>query len=293
LFKRRSDLLNLTVNDLLVLYRVIHAFTYRLDPALEAELQQLAVDRKGETAVRDILDALEMNQNISPAILIPIDATLKSPKERVYPMVFEVPLQELDLLGLHQQTMQALDEYEAEGGDRTEAYALFDGLQREYLATLASLAEVLTRAKEVGVHGESASVETIKLLAHMPTPIQRLLDRIPNRFDILNDLIKGREIFSNIGAVVPGSSLTRFATAKDDNEKKNLVWGVMTDADGVVRMTLRDFRSHVGLLKALDQEALAGRLAQDYLDKYVVGLNVYVGQVQRITNTSRETKESR
>jgi hypothetical protein len=47
LFKRRSDLLNLTVNDLLVLYRVMHAFTYRLDPALEAELQQLAVDRKG------------------------------------------------------------------------------------------------------------------------------------------------------------------------------------------------------------------------------------------------------
>jgi hypothetical protein len=233
-----------------------------------------------------------MNQNISPAILIPIDATLKSPKERVYPMVFEVPLHELDLLGLHQQTLQALDEYEAEGGDRTEAYALFDGLQREYLATLASLAEVLTRVKEVGVHGESASVETIKLLAHMPTPIQRLLDHIPNRFDILNDLIKGREIFSNIGAVVPGSSLTRFATAKDDNEKKDLVWGVMTDADGVVRMTLRDFRSHVGLLKSLDQEALAGRLAQDYLDKYAAGLNEYVGQVQRITNTSRETKES-
>lgn len=290
LFKRRSDLLNLSVNDLLVLYRVIHAFTYRLDPALEAELKQLAGNRKGETIVRATIESIELSQNISPAILIPIDATLKSPKERVYPMVFEVPLHELDLLGLHQQTLQALDNYEAGEGDSSAAYNRFDRLQREYLATLASLAEVLTRAKEVGIHGESASVETIKLLAHMPTPIQRLLDHIPNRFDILNDLIKGREIFSNIGAVVPGSSLTRFATAKDDNEKKDLVWGVVTDADSIMHITLRDFRPHVSPLKDLGRQDLAARLTQDYLNKYAQGLNIYVQQVHRITNTSPETK---
>ena len=290
LFKQRSDLLNLTVNDLLVLYRVIHAFTYRLDPDLETALKELKEgSRKNKSVVETILAAIETSQNVSPAILIPIDATLRAPQERVYPMVFEVPVHELDLLSLHQQTMAALEDFEAQRGERTAAYVRFDHLQREYLATLASLAEVLRKAKEVGIHGETASVETIKLLAHMPKPIQRLLDRIPNRFDVLNDLIKGREIFSNIGAVVPSSSLTRFATAKDDNEKKDLVWAVVTDADGIMRITLRDFRTHVFQLKELDQKALAVRLAQDYLDKYTAGLNQYVNQVHRITRTSRET----
>lgn len=291
LFKQRSDLLILSVNDLLILYRVIHAFTYRLDPELEEALKHVAQSsKKGESVVRAALTSIATSQNVSPAILIPIDATLCSPRERVYPMVFEVPLHDLDLLGLHEETTIALEEFEAEGGERTAAYARFDHLQREYLATLASLAEVLSRAKEIGVHGESTSVETIKLLAHMPKPVQRLLDRIPNRFDVLNDLIKGREIFSNIGAVVPGSSLTRFATAKDDNEKKDLGWGVVTDADGNMRITLRDFRAHVSQLKALDQKELAVQLAQDYLNKYAEGLNDYVQQVHHITSTSRETK---
>ena len=77
-------------------------------------------------------------------------------------------------------------------------------------------------------------------MAQMPTPLQRLLDQIPGRFDILNDLIKGREIFSNIGAVARSSSLTRFASAKDDNDKKELAWGVLTDASGTMVLTLRD-----------------------------------------------------
>jgi hypothetical protein len=290
IFKRRSDLLNLTVNDLLVIYRVFHALSYCLGPELEAELRELAANRDQEKIVRETLESIGTSSSISPAILIPIDATLKSPKERVYPIVFEIPLNELDLVGLHQQTLQALDEYESSTGEQTKAYDRFDSFQREYLATLASLGEVLTRAKKIGAFGESASVETIKLLAHMPTPVQRLLDHIPNRFDVLNDMIKGREIFSNIGAVVTGSSLTRFATAKDDNEKKTLGWSVVTDADGVMRITLRDFRPHVDSLKKLGLKEMAEKLAQDYLDKYVTGLNEYAGQLARITSKSRETK---
>jgi hypothetical protein len=60
-------------------------------------------------------------------------------------------------------------------------------------------------------------VSAIKLLAHLPKPMQRLLDQIPQRFDVLNDIIKGREVFSNVGAVAADSTLTRFMTAKDDN----------------------------------------------------------------------------
>jgi hypothetical protein len=149
---------------------------------------------------------------------------------------------------------------------------------------------VLSRAKEVAIAGESASVGAIKMLAHMPTPLQRMLNQIPSRIDLLNDLIKGREIFSNLGVVAPTSTLTRFITAKDDNDKKDLAWGVITDAQGVMRITLRDFRPYIRSLLAVEQKDLATRIAQDYLDTYANGLNTYIKELRRITETSRETQ---
>jgi hypothetical protein len=124
----------------------------------------------------------------------------------------------------------------------------------------------------------------------MPTPIQRLLDDIPSRFDVLNDIIKGREVFSNVGAVAKSSTLTRFITAKDDNDKKTLAWGVLTDAGNVMHVTLRDFRPHVALLEAAGQRDLARRLAQDYLAAYVRGLNQYILDLRRMTVSRRETR---
>jgi hypothetical protein len=117
-----------------------------------------------------------------------------------------------------------------------------------------------------------------------------MLDTIPGRFEILNDIIKGREVFSNVGAVAPTSTLTRFITAKDDNEKKTLAWGIMTDAKGVMRITLRDFRPHVALLEAIGRKDLAMQIVQDYLDGYAHGLNNFIRDLQRITRTSRETQ---
>ena len=121
--------------------------------------------------------------------------------------------------------------------DRSEAYAEFDRLQRDYLATLAGFGQLLSRAKQIARAGESLSVGAIKLLAHFPAPLQRLLEKVPESFDLLNDLLKGREVFSNIGVVAPTSTLTRFISAKDDNDKKTLVWGVITDAQGVMRIS--------------------------------------------------------
>lgn len=283
-FKQRSDLLQLTVNDLLILYRAIHAMTYRVSPELEAALNALTFP-----TARSILESIETQFN--PAILIPVDASLRSPRERLYPMSFEVPLADLDLLHLHHQVIQALNAYEnIAGGNRVAEYQRFDTLQRTYLATLAGFGTVLSRAKEIANAGESTSVGTIKLLAHMPTPLQRLLDHIPGRFEILNDIIKGREVFSNVGAVVTSSTLTRFISAKDDNEKKTLVWGAITDAKGVMRLSLRDFRPHVKLLVETGYSYLAQQIAQEYLDTYVLGLNNYVYDVRRITLASRETR---
>jgi len=103
----------------------------------------------------------------------------------------------------------------------------------------------------------------------------------------LNDIIKGREVFSNVGAVASSSTLTRFITAKDDNEKKTLAWGAVTDTQGVLRLSLRDFRPHVALLHQVQLGELAQRITQDYIDAYAQGMNSYIRELQRITQASQ------
>lgn len=293
LFKQRNDLLQLTINDLFILYRAIHALTYEPSPALLTELQRLEQKQHTETAVSLTKKALTEPISSNPAIFIPIDGSRKVPRERLFPMVFEVPLDELDLIGLHRRALAALETYQ-QGADheRTAAYAEFDQLQRTYLSSLAGFGAVLSRAKKIGIEGDSASSGSIRMLANMPTPIQRLLDAVPNRFDLLNDLIKGREVFSNVGMVAPGSTLTRFITAKDDNKKKDLAWGILTDANGVVTLTLRDFRPHVGALIEAGARPFAQQITQEYVDSYVNGFNQYIKEIRSITNSSRETRLS-
>ncbi len=283
-FKQRNDLLNLTVNDLLVLYRAIHAISYRPSEDLLAAVEKFGRSRKkgAKVTANRLLETLRTPGERS-AILIPVDGSKRQPRDRVYPMTFEVPLAELDLLGLHDRVMESLRTYER----RKRGGSDFDQLQREYLGALAGFGLVMSQAKQIAIDGKSASVSTIKLLAHLPDALQRFLNGFPDRFDLLNDIIKGREVFSNVGAVAPSSSLVRFITAKDDNEKKTLAWGVLTDAQGVMVITLRDFRPHVATLLELGRESLAQRIAQEYLDSYVSGFNQYVADLSRIVRTSR------
>ena len=116
-----------------------------------------------------------------------------------------------------------------------------------------------------------------------------MLDRLPDRFEVLSDLLKGKEVFSNIGQVAPSSTLVRFISAKDDNDQKQLTWGVLTDANGIMHISLRDFRPHVTDLHAIDRQDLAHRITQDYLDAYANGINSFVKDLWRITQASRET----
>ena len=275
LFKKRSDLLNLTVNDLLILYRAIHAVTYHPDINIITQLQGLQQQNPTREAATAALSAIDSNSN--PTILIPVDASRTRPSDRLFPLAFTVPLTELDLLNSHKQLLTLLNNNDPKAED----------LQKEYLGNLAGFGEVLSRAKEIANAGESASVGSIKLLAHMPAPLQQLLDTIPSHFDVLNDIIKGREVFSNVGQVAPSSSLTRFITAKDDNEKKTLAWGVMTDANQTMIVTLRDFRPHVGMLTAVHQQDLAQKLTQDYLNAYARGLNKYISELYTITSPKK------
>ncbi|MGC1376852.1 MAG: hypothetical protein WA821_11535 [Anaerolineales bacterium] len=293
LFKQRNDDLCLTVNDLLVLYRAIHAAKYKPSQALIDELKKLADDKKTRPLAVEIGKMLEESRRSNPSMLIPMDASRRSPRDRLYPLSMEVPLVELDLLNLHQRCIQSLNQYKTAGGERSAAYHDFDQAQREYLATLAGFSTIFGKLKEIAVQGESASVGAIKLLAHLPPAFQRLLDRIPERFEMLNNVLKGREVFSNVGAVAPSSTLKRFVTAKDDNEQKQLVWGIITDASRVLRVSLRDFRPHVAALQAIQRPDLATQITQDYLDAYADGFNEFVSDLNRITLASRETRMGR
>lgn len=289
-FKQRNDLLNLTINDLLVLYRAIHAATYKPGDNLKSEIQKLSATNPEISA--SLHQMVEEGSRTNPSILIPVDASLKTPRERIYPLNVEVPLVELNLLSLHNQTMKLLDAYENATQEKTVVYAGFDHYQRLYLASLAGFGAYLTRAKEMATQGQNFSAGAIKLLAHLPSPIQKLLDKIPEKFDVLNNLLKGREVFSNVGAVVSGSTLTRFITAKDDNEQKQLAWGIMTDAKNVMRIHLRDFRPHVSTLLAIGRKDLASLITQDYLDAYANGLNNFILDLLKISAASRQTVPS-
>jgi hypothetical protein len=290
LFKQRNSQLKLTINDLLVLYRAIHAARYRPSANLISALEAFASHGRGQRALADSLRKnLDDSRATNPSMLIPMDASRNSPRERLYPLSLEVPLAELDLLHLHQSVLQALGNYENTSGDRSGVYAEFDQLQRTYLASLAGFGVILNKWKEIAIQGQSASVGAIKMLAHMPVPLQRLLDKVPERFETLNNLLKGREVFSNVGAVTPTSTLTRFVTAKDDNQQKQLAWGILTDSRGVLRVTLRDFRPHVAALHTFGRADLACQVTQDYLDSYADGFNQYIRDLQRITIASRRT----
>lgn len=291
LLRQRSSQLQLTVNDLLVLYRAIHAAQYRPSAGLISALESFASQGRDQRALANILRKnLEDARAVNPAMLIPMDASRHAPRERLYPLSIEVPLAELDLLNLHQRVLQALSEYENTSGERAEAFANFDQVQRTYLASLAGFGIILHKWKQIAIQGQSASVGAIKMLAHMPVALQRLLDKMPERFEILNNLLKGREVFSNVGAVSSTSTLTRFVTAKDDNEQKQLAWGILTDARGVMRISLRDFRPQVAALDSFGRPDLARQMTQDYLDAYAEGFNQYIRDLQRITIASRRTR---
>lgn len=285
-FKKRSDLLRMTVNDMLVLYRAVHSAVYKPLPELEELLFALQKEEKTAEAAKRALAIIRTSSSSNPAILIPIDASRRYPRDRVFPMTFEVPLANLELIGKHQQTLAALRAYDRGSRNRQHDFTQFKKQREAYFSMLAGYGKILYDAKMMALAGENLSLNSIRLLANIPTSIQRQLDKIPGQFEALNDQIKGREVFSNVGKVAPTSTLTRFITAKDDNEKKELAWGVLTDAEGRMRITLRDFRPHVRLLQEAGRHDVANRIATDQLESYAAGLNRYVRDLYVIAATS-------
>jgi hypothetical protein len=265
----------LTVNDVLLLYRYFHALSYHPGPEVVEvfEALQARLPRRVFAEIRAAYDAaLEQEHTTNPALLIPMDATNVAPHERLFPTTFRNPL--TDLPKVFRETAEAYRGYRE--GEREEAWGAFDEARRRFLAYLEAFGRVMGAIKAVTMRGESFNTATLQLLGHLPAAMQDLLNVIPQRIGVLNEVLKGSEVFSNVGRVAPGSSLLRFNSAKDDGPAKGLVWGVMTDDRDVLHLSLRDFRPFVSLLWEQGEADAAQTLTQDYLDHYVTGLNDFV-----------------
>ncbi len=278
---------SLTVNDLLLLYRFFHAVDYQPSPAVQRSVdafREQAHTPEARTALESIEAYLAHSRETNPALLIPMNASNVSPQERVFPTTFRNPLTEIyptftTTRNLYHTCRADVEQGAAKG---SEVWDDFDQARRELLAYLKAFGEVLDALKAVTRRGESFNTATIRLLGHLPTSMQYLLDQVPQRIGVLNEVIKGNEVFSNVGRVASGSSLTRFISAKDDGEAKRLVWGFLTDDEGRMHISLRDFRPFVPALLSLGEDDLAERLTQDYVESYVRGLNQFVVDLSNV-----------
>lgn len=274
--------LPLTINDLLILARCLHAASYQPRDAAQEVLdripQEIGTMADGQDMRGFIEEKLEEQREINPALLIPMDATAIDPRMRIYPATFRNPVHELPQRIAHcSRLVQSMRR-------RTDAHVReeFERERRNLYRDLHTFGTLLETLKQVTMRGESFTIACLRLLSHLPDSLQYLLDRIPQKIDMLNEVIKGREVFSNVGRVVRGSSVVRFFSSRDDGETKWLVWGILTSAHGQLTITLRDFRPFVKPLVQLGHTNFARILAQDYLDTYAMEANSTVRRIQRI-----------
>lgn len=270
--------LPLTVNDMLILSRCVHAATYQPGPDAQRALDTIAALDTGDELRHQIEAHLDEQRGINPALLIPMDATAVEPSLRIFPATFRNPVLELNQ---HLATCNDLLQQLKRDTDPALVQS-FEAVRREFYSDLKTFGALMQSLRDVTMRGESFSVAAMRLLAHLPGPLQSMVNLIPQKIDMLNEIIKGREVFSNVGRVPEGSSLTRFFSSRDDGDTKLLIWGVMTDAGGHLWVTLRDFRPHVAPLVRADRADLAHTLAQDYLDSYANQVNQTVRDIQRI-----------
>lgn len=271
----------LTVNDLLLLGRFFHAAEYQPAPDLLTEIDALPDDLRSK-----VHESLANSGGINPALLIPMDASFVSPRERIYPTTFRNPL--TGLLDVYEEAIEAFRAYRNRDDDHT--WRTFDDQRRRLISYLRAFGEILDVIKAITMRGESFNTATLRMLGHLPPSMQHLLDQIPQRVGVLNEIVKGEEVFSNVGRVARGSSLMRFMSAKDDGRAKTLVWGILTDDTDRMHINLRDFRPHVGPLILAGYEDLAQRLAQDYVESYAQTLNRLAGQLSEMAVAEDEMR---
>ncbi len=281
---QRHPNLNLTVNDLLILYRYKFGREYHYSSRVEDALVKF--QDKYTPQINEVYnltkEALAKLQTSHPSILIPLDAAGISPRERLYPTTFRNPFTEI--WTIYESTSKTLNRYSSNQNQTN--WAEFSDNRRSLLSQLNYFGELLRAYKRVALQGGSISTATMKLLAHLPDSLRKILDTIPQRIDVLNEVLKGEEVISNVGRVSKGASITRFISAKDDNENKTLVWGILTDDSDVLHISLRDFRPHVAALASLNRLDLAQIIVADCVESFADGFNQFVARLLDIANTN-------
>lgn len=274
----------LTINDLLITTRIFHAAHYEpSSPVLSAidEFRVNALTQQERRAVDAIQVSLERGRVTNPALLIPVDASPSSPMERIYPITFRNLLD--GLVWSWDESWEAYQAYRRiEPPDTPEgiaAYERFAEKRRGLIDSLQNLSQVLDANKAVALRGQSVNIAILKLLVHLPEWLQWFVKGFAEMFIIVNEIARGDEVYSNVGRVAKGSSLSRFMSAKDDGNTKALVWGIMTDDQGRMVVTMRDFRPHVKPLIEAGRIDLARKMAQDYVVRYTENL---IGLVARL-----------
>ncbi len=264
----------LTINDLLLLARIRQAADYRPNKEVARAIAELP-----EGLRKQVVNSLEATSvGVNPSLLILMDASLMAPRERTYPATFRNPLS--GLIGAYNAASAALDDYNKSHKD--DQWATFSARRDELFAYLNAFGQVLDAIKAIAMRGESAQTATTRLLAHLPASMQSLLISLPERVEILGEVLKGEEVFSNMGRAARGTSVARYEGPRDDGHSKVLVWGILTDGAGRMRISLRDFRPHVAPLVAAGHTALANALAHDYVESYAATLTSTVQRLGEI-----------
>jgi hypothetical protein len=275
----------LTINDLLIITRLFHTAHYTPKPAVRTQIEEFKARARTpqEKQVATAIDrSLKRGRVTNPALLIPVDASLGDPQAWLYPIVFR-NLSD-GLVWVWDETWEAYQTYRRiEPPDTPEGIAaleVFGRRRAKLISELRGFSYFLAANKAVGQRGHSSTVAMSELLVGLPDWLQHLFNRLPENLVPLNEIIKGDEVYSNVGRVAERSSLTRFMTAKDDGNTKDLAWGIMTDDNGRMMVTMRDFRPHVRPLIEAGYIDLARSMAQDYVVSYTEDL---IGLVARLT----------
>ena len=279
---QRSTDMSFTINDLLILYRSLFNQEYKPSSALQNALDHLS--QTSPQHAQNVRLRLQKLAESNPALLIPMDAVDGSPKDRLYPISFRNPFPEF--LDLFYQTYNALKVHQQNAS--SSDWKVFIQLRNQLFDELHFFGHLMLHHKQLAQTGESTSLATLKLLGHLPGMVQSMLDKIPQNFEALNEMLKGEEVFSNMGRVPPGASPVRFLSARDDNDAKSMVWGILTDDRDVMMITLRDFRPEVTALFEIERPDIAQMIAQDFLDDYVSRLNQFTERLNQIAAATIE-----
>lgn len=287
--KQRTGL-RLTINDILVLYRTIANHHHILSGDIKNKLAPLRANPETALLITNLEKSLTERRAQTPSLLIPIDASRHDPKERLFPSIFRSPLP--DFRSEHNKLMEQhmLVSQASVFNRQNESVDAFIKQRESYLGYLKAFGEMMQHHRKIAVSGESMGTAAIRLIAGLSPGLQQAADSLSDQFAVVNENIKGEEVFSNVGRVSSNSSLTRFASAKDDNIRKVLVWGIMTDHQDRLIVTLRDFREPILALARAGHAPIAHQITNDFLNAYIDGVYRFAAEVEGIIQVSSKPR---